>query len=105
MTVSNLASLENLHCAKSQLTELNIDNCPNLKVLDCSYNDLTELDLSNLKQLKQLNIRNNNFSEQDLKLLPNISESSEIKQLVNNSQYEVVLFFLHGLGASAIELA
>src|SRR5207244_1944061 len=82
------------------------DNCPNLKVLDCSYNDLTELDLSRLnKQLKQLDIRHNNFSEQDLKLLPNISENSEIKQPVLNSQYEVVIFFLHGLGASAIDLA
>ena len=92
LDVSELKSLQVLHCFNNQLTELNVSGLSNLHILSCYNNQLTELNVSELSSLKWFDCSNNQLTKLDLSGLSNLDSFY--------GNYQTVPLTLTGSGSS-----
>ena len=72
LDVSGLDYLEDLNCARNQLTALDVSGLVNLVYLNCHSNQLTELDVSGLDNLEELHCYFNQLTALDVSGLGNL---------------------------------
>jgi|SRR5271166_1292522 len=70
LDLSNLPNLTYIHCLNNQFTELNLLKLSALKMISCDNNQLTVLNIYDLPDLGILNCRNSRLTELNLSKLP-----------------------------------